>query len=211
MDGAPPTGSGVWPRTDTSSSMKAPGAEPADKYTYDPADPVRTGAMGGYSRAPTDPSLTEERSDVLVYTSDPLPEDLEVMGYVTLILWAASSAPDTDFTGKLIDVFSDGPARTLTDGILRAGYRNGREAPEPLTPGEPVRLELDLLATSNVFKAGHRIRLEVSSSNFPRFDRNPNTGGPFATGDELRPANQTVYHDESRASHLVLPVVPRSP
>lgn len=193
-------------RLDTSS----PGSEPPDRYDYDPADPVPTYAMSGYSRAPYDPTPLQSRPDVLVYTSEPLDEALEVTGYVELVLWISSSAPDTDFTGKLIDVAPDGTARTLTDGILRARYRDGPSEPRLLTPGEPAELRLDLLATSNVFLPGHRIRLEVSSSNFPRFDRNPNTGAPFGTDGELRVARQTVHHDAERASYLLLPVVPPS-
>lgn len=189
---------------------RVPGDELPDRYAYDPGDPVPTFAMSGYSRAPYDPTPLQSRPDVLVYTSDPLEEALEVTGHIELVLYASSSAPDTDFTGKLIDVAPDGTARTLTDGILRARYRNGFTAPELLTPGEPVELRIDLLATSNVFLPGHRIRLEISSSNFPRFDRNPNTGASFATDAELRVARQTIYHDAQRPSHLVLPVVPPS-
>ncbi len=187
-----------------------PGAEPADSYVYDPNDPVPTGAMSGYSRSPADPTSIESRPDVAVYTSEPLTEPLEVTGYVELVLVASSSAPDTDFTGKLIDVAPDGTARTLTDGIVRARYRNGFERPELLTPGEPAELRIDLLATSNVFLPGHRIRIEISSSNFPRFDRNPNTGEPFGTGAEVRTARQTIHHDAERASYVLLPVVPGS-
>jgi putative CocE/NonD family hydrolase len=187
-----------------------PSSEPPDRYTYDPDDPVPTGAMGGYSRAPSDPTEIETRSDVLVYTSEPMTEPLEVTGYVELVLWASSSAPDTDFTGKLIDVAPDGTARTLTDGILRARYRNGFDAPELLTPGEPTELRIDLLATSNVFLPGHRIRVEVSSSNFPRFDRNPNTGAPFGSDAEVHVARQTVHHDADYPSYILLPVVPGS-
>ena len=164
--------------------------------------------MGGYSRAPSDPTEIETRPDVLVYTSAPLAEDLEVTGYIELALWVASTAPDTDFTAKLIDVAPDGAARTLTDGILRARYRKGRTTPELLTPGVPAEMRVDLLATSNVFLRGHRIRLEISSSNFPRFDRNPNTGAAFGADAELRTARQSVFHDSLRASHLLLPVVP---
>ena len=191
-------------------NRQTPGSEPADEYTYDPSDPVPTFAMTGYSRAPYDPTPLQSRDDVLVYTSEPMTEPLEVTGYVELVLWVSSSAPDTDFTGKLIDVAPDGSARTLTDGILRARYRNGFERPELLSPGEAVELRIDLLATSNVFLPGHRIRLEVSSSNFPRFDRNPNTGADFGTEAEPRPARQTIHHDASRPSHLLLPVVPPS-
>lgn len=191
-------------------STRAPASESPDRYVYDPADPVPTFAMSGYSRAPYDPTPFQSRPDVVVYTSEPLEEPLEVTGYIELVLWVSSSAPDTDFTGKLIDVAPDGTARTLTDGILRARYRNGFTDPELLTPGEPVELRIDLLATSNVFLPGHRIRLEVSSSNFPRFDRNPNTGAPFGTDAELQVAEQTIYHEAARASHLILPVVPPS-
>jgi putative CocE/NonD family hydrolase len=183
-------------------------AEPADHYAYDPSDPVKTESSGGYSRSPVDPTEQEARRDVLVYTSAPLEEPLEVTGYVELVLWASSSAPDTDFTSKLIDVAPNGTARMLTDGILRARYRNGPRRPEPLVPGQPVELRVDLLATSNVFLPGHRIRVEVSSSNFPRFDRNPNTGADFAVDAELRVARQTIYHDRGRPSRIVLPVVP---
>ena len=204
--GAANTGTG-----DGALSTETPADEPPDRYAYDPSNPVSTGAMGGYSRAPSDPSETETRADVLVYTSDALGEDLEVTGYVELVLWAASTARDTDFTAKLIDVAPNGVARTLTDGILRARYRNSKTAPELLTPGVPVELRLDLLATSNVFLTGHRIRLEISSSNFPRFDRNPNSGAEFGVDAEVRTAEQTVFHDSLRASHLLLPVVPVSP
>jgi len=186
------------------------GAEPPERYDYDPADPVLTETSGGYSRAPAYTEANAERGDVLVFTSAPVGEPVEVTGYVELVLWASSSAPDTDFTGKLIDVAPDGSARMLTDGILRARYRNGPRHPELLSPGEPVELRIDLLATSNVFLPGHRIRVEVSSSNFPRYDRNPNTGAPFGTDAEIRVARQTVYHDREHPSHVLLPVVPPS-
>ena len=198
------------PEDGTIDTMPASGPEPPDRYVYDPADPVPTGAMGGYSRSPADPTEIERRPDVLVYTSAPLDEALEVTGYIELVLTVSSSAPDTDFTGKLIDVAPDGTARTLTDGILRARYRNGFETPELLAPGAPTRLSIDLLATSNVFLPGHRIRVEVSSSNFPRFDRNPNTGAPFATDSETRVARQAIHHDAVHVSYVVLPVVPSS-
>jgi putative CocE/NonD family hydrolase len=128
---------------------------------------------------------------------------------VSLTLFASSSAPDTDFTGKLVDVFPDGRAIFLTDGILRARYRNSLAEPEPLTPGEPYELGLDLSITSNVFLPGHRIRLEVSSSNFPRFDRNLNTGEPTLGATRMVKARQAVLHDAEHPSALVLPVIPR--
>jgi len=184
-------------------------AEPADAYVYDPSKPVPTGSSGGYSRNPGDQRSVEQRSDVLVYTSAPLDRDLEVTGPLTLTLWVASSARDTDFTGKLVDVFPDGTARALADGILRARYRNGTSRQALLAPGEPTEVTIDLGATSNLFRAGHRIRLEVSSSNFPRFDRNPNSGGVFGEDVEARTAAQTVLHDAAHPSRLILPVVPR--
>ena len=181
-----------------------------DRYTYDPANPVPTGASGGYSRTPADQRTTEARPDVLVYTSAPLAADMEVTGPLAATLWIQSSARDTDFTGKLVDVFPDGAARALADGILRVRYRNGPTTPQLLTPGQPTEITIDLGATANLFKAGHRIRLEVSSSNFPRFDRNPNTGGVFGEDREVRRAEQTILHDAAHPSRLVLPVVERA-
>jgi uncharacterized protein len=115
-----------------------------------------------------------------VYSTPPLEHDVEVTGPLTVTLWAATSAPDTDFTAKLVDVCTHGCARNLTDGIIRARYRDSRSTPSLVEPGRVYRYTIDLWATSNVFKAGHRIRVEISSSNFPRFDRNPNTGKPVA-------------------------------
>jgi putative CocE/NonD family hydrolase len=187
----------------------APAAtSPPDTYTYDPNDPVPTGASGGYSRHPADQRAVEQRRDVLVYSSPPLAEDIEVTGPLALTLWIQSTAKDTDFTGKLVDVFPDGTARALADGILRARYRNGPTAPALLTPGTPTEITIDLGATSNLFKAGHRIRLEVSSSNFPRFDRNPNTGGVFGEDRDVRSAEQQILHDAAHPSRLILPIVP---
>jgi putative CocE/NonD family hydrolase len=190
-------------------SPDVPGAQPADSFVYDPWDPVPTGALGGYSRIPSDQRTIERRPDVLVYTTEPLTTDVEVTGPISLTLWVASSATDTDFTGKLVNVWPDGTARALNDGILRMRYRKGKTTPELLRPDEPVEVTLDLGATSNLFRAGHRIRLEVSSSNFPRFDRNPNTGGVFGEDAELRRARQRVFHDSGHPSFLTLPVVPR--
>jgi putative CocE/NonD family hydrolase len=184
--------------------------EASDVYVYDPWNPVPSPISEGYSRAPVDTSVLPARADVLVYTSEPMDEPLEITGYLRLVLHAASSAPDTDFTGRLLDVSPGGGARTLTEGILRARYRKGFDRPELLTPGEPVELAIDLGATANVFLPGHRIRLEVSSSNFPRFDRNPNTGGVFGAESEMRVARQTVFHDRARPSRLILPIVPRA-
>jgi len=140
-----------------------------------------------------------------------LTEPVEVTGHVSLTLFASSSSPDTDFTGKLVDVFPDGRAIFLTDGILRARYRNSLAEPALLTPGEPYELGLDLSITSNVFLPGHRIRLEVSSSNFPRYDRNSNTGGVIAeeSADEVTVAVNRILHGPAHPSRLILPVIRR--
>ncbi|MFN8058024.1 MAG: CocE/NonD family hydrolase [Vicinamibacterales bacterium] len=195
---------------DGTLSSEPQGSERADRYTYDPWDPVPTGPLGGYSRMAADQRPIEARSDVLVYSTPPLERAVEVTGPLTLTLWIASSAPDTDFTGKLVDVLPDGTARALNDGIRRARYRASMTQPSLLHPGEPTEVTIDVGATSNLFQVGHRIRLEVSSSNFPRFDRNPNTGGTFGEDAELRRADQTVFHDAAHPSRLVLPIVPRS-
>lgn len=195
---------------------EAPAAgEPADHFMYDPRNPVPTRGgqnccwqaalpAGAYDQRPV-----EARPDVLVFTTPPLPAPVEVTGPIAITLWAASSAPDTDFTAKLVDVEPCGFARNLTDGIVRARYRESRARASLIEPGRAYEYTIDCFATSNVFRAGHRIRLEISSSNFPRFDRNPNTGGPFGREAEMRPALQTVLHDAAHPSHVVLPIVPR--
>src|SRR5262249_7762238 len=139
----------------------------------------------------------------------PLDRDVEVTGWIQLKLFASSSAPDTDFTAMLTDVDPNGYSRLLTDGIVRARYRNSTQKAEPIEPGKVYEYTIDLWAPSNVFKTGHRIRLAVSSSNFPRFNRNSNTGEPVAQATRLVPAKQTVYHDGEHPSALVLPVIPR--
>lgn len=191
-------------------STAAPGDEPPDTYVYDPEEPVPT--LGGANLTITlgvaDQRPVEQRQDVLVYTSEVLDRSLEVTGPVTVALWATTSEVDTDFTAKLVDVHPDGYARNLVDGVIRARYRQSASSPSPVIPGEPFRYAIDLWATSNVFMPGHRIRLEVSSSNFPRFDRNPNTGEPFGRGTEMRSAHQMVHHTESMASYVLLPVIP---
>ncbi|NQV20963.1 MAG: CocE/NonD family hydrolase [Rhodospirillales bacterium] len=204
---------------DGSLSREAPGEEPADTYLYDPRDPVPT--VGGASflpglfvaanAGPRDQCTVEARPDVLCYTTTALEQDVEVTGPVKLVLYVRSSAPDTDFTGKLVDVYPDGRAINLTDGILRARYRDGFNRQVLMTPGGVYRLEIDLVATANVFRAGHRIRLEVTSSNFPRFDRNTNTGGVIAqeTEADFRTATNAVLHDAEHASHLILPLIKR--
>ncbi len=193
-------------------ALEEPGEEPQDSFVYDPSDPAPTQGGNNLIGAPVGPMdqrEVEKRSDVLVYTTEALAEDVEVTGPVTLVLYAASTARDTDFTGKLVDVHPDGAAYNLCDGILRARYREGRDRVELLEPGKVYRFEIDLWVTSNRFRRGHRIRLEVSSSNYPRFDRNPNTGGAFGEDEEFLPATQTVFHDGEHPSHLLLPVIPR--
>lgn len=197
---------------DGSLDTTAPKEEKPDEFTYDGDDPVPTvggNNLIGAPAGPYDQTKVEERPDVLVYSTAPLEQDVEVTGPVKLILHAASSARDTDFTAKLVDVHPDGKAYNLCDGIIRARYRNGMDQPALLEPGKPERFEIDLWVTSNLFKRGHRLRVEVSSSNFPRFDRNPNSGKPFGSDTELLPAKQTVFHDQAHPSHLILPVIPR--
>jgi len=198
---------------DGALSMEKPsGSEPADKFRYDPLKPVPTKGgnslglnLGAYNQA-----TLEKRKDVLCYTSAPLDKDLEVTGPIKAVLFAASDAVDTDFTVKLVDVYPDGRAINIQDGVVRAMYRdNDPLRPTPLTPGRVEQYDLDLWATSNVFKAGHRIRVEVSSSNFPRFNRNLNTGEPIPDATRTVVANQTVYHDSEHPSYIVLPVIPR--
>jgi len=192
-------------------STVPPDNEAADTYTYDPDDPVPSlgGANLTIEIGVQDQRPVEERKDVLVFTSEPLEQPLEITGPVTIALWASSSAVDTDFTAKLVDVRPDGYAQNLLDGIIRARYRDSASAPRLMEAGRPYRFTIDLWATSNVFLPGHRIRLEISSSNFPRFDRNLNTGEPFGEGTRVIPARQTVFHQEEMASHVLLPVIPR--
>ena len=191
---------------------KKPDAAGTDSFLFDPTNPVPTSGGNNHRSAPAGPfdqTEVEERDDVLVYTSAPLPQSIEVTGPVKMVLYAASSAKDTDFTAKLVDVHPDGKAYNLCDGIIRTRWRDSRTQPQLITPGKVYRYEIDLWVTSNVFKPGHRIRVEISSSNFPRFDRNPNSGLPFASDEELHEASQTVFHGAEQASHLLLPVIPR--
>lgn len=200
---------------DGTLSTATTGSEAADKFVYDPADPAPT--VGGplccdsvhLPPGPRDQSDAEKRPDVLVYSTPPLEQDVEVTGPITLDLYAKSSAVDTDFTGKLVDVGPDGFAQNLTEGILRARFRESTSEAKLLTPGAVVHLKIDLWSTSNVFLKGHRIRLEVSSSNFPRFDRNLNTGKGAGESAEFVKATNTVLHDAAHPSAVILPVVPR--
>ena len=205
---------------------------PSTGFTYNPRDPVPT-MGGGISAADIvmrpggfdqrcrpdfhgckDTLPLNTRGDVLSFQTPSLERDTEVTGPIEMHLWASSSASDTDFTAKLLDVFPpgddypDGLAVNITDSIFRARYRNGWDKPELMTPGEPYEFVFQLCPTSNIFRAGHRMRLDISSSNWPRFDVNPNTGGPLGLEREYRLAHQTVYHEEERPSHIVLPMQP---
>jgi putative CocE/NonD family hydrolase len=187
--------------------------EPADQYVYDPADPTPT--WGGallmhplFIPGVRDQRDLERRSDVLSYTSAPLDQDMEVTGPVSVKLWAASDCRDTDFVARLIDVHPDGFAQNLCDGIIRARYRNG-DTPELIEPGQPYAYTIDLWSTANVFKAGHRIRLDIASASFPRWDRNPNTGADFGASADMQAARQTILHDAARPSQVILPLIPR--
>lgn len=200
--------------SDGQLSITAPGGERPEQFEYDPNNPVPT--IGGrlccgtaLPPGPFDQRPNETRPDVLVFSTPPLEKELEVTGFVTVELYAATSAADTDFTALLADVDPNGYARFLTDGIVRARYRNTTAQPEEIVPGKVYKYVIDLWATSNVFKPGHRMRLYISSSNFPRFNRNPNTGEPMFGASRLVSAKQTIYHGGEYASALVLPVIPR--
>ena len=196
---------------DGTLSTMPPHEEPADTYIYDPDDPAPT-LRGNTLMIPhgvQDQRPAEDRPDVLVYTSDSLESDLELTGPIVVKLHAASSAIDTDFTAKLVDVRPDGYAHNLQDGIVRARYRTSARQPAFITPGRVYEYIIDLWATSHVLKAGHRLRVEISSSNFPRFDRNPNTGASLGVNDRLETARQAVHHSAQYPSHIVLPVIPR--
>ncbi len=198
-------------RGDGALSTVPPARERTDTYVYDPDDP--TPSLGGANLTidigVQDQRPVEERNDVLVFTSEPMAQPLEITGPVTVALWAASSAVDTDFTAKLVDVHPNGYAQNLLDGIIRARYRESTSAPTLMEAGRPYLFTIDLWATSNVFLPGHCIRLEIGSSNFPRFDRNLNTGERFGEGTKGKPAQQTVFHQDDMASYILLPVMPR--
>jgi putative CocE/NonD family hydrolase len=215
-----------------STQLPAVGAAPVS-YDFDPEHPVpsiggtitsgepvmrggaydqREGPRFFGSREPYMPLAA--RPDVLVFETESLATDMEVTGPIVAKLWISSDRPDTDFTIKLIDVYPpnedypDGFAMNVTDGILRVRYRKSWEKPEPLQPGEVAQVTVEAFPTANLFKRGHRIRLDVSSSNFPHFDVNPNTGDPEGTGLTRQVARNTLYLDRERASYVVLPIVP---
>jgi uncharacterized protein len=188
---------------DGTLSSAEPAEEPPDRFTYDPNHPAPTGEDGA-----RDQSATESRPDVVVYSTPPLAQGVEVTGPLEVMLFVGSTARDTDFTAKLVDVYPDGTAFNLQDGILRARYRDGFDKKVWMKTGEAYRLRIDLHSTSNYFPAGHRIRLEISSSNFPRFDRNLNTGGNNYDEIKLVVAENVIHHARARASYVMLPIIP---
>jgi len=189
-----------------------PKDEPSDSYVYDPDDPITISLetdqfeLAMYLK---DRIEVENRRDVLVYSTPKLEEDIEITGPIKVTLYAASSARDTDFTATLVDVFPDGYAHMIQEGIVRARYRNSDRNPSLIEPGKIYEYTIDLWATSHVVKKDHKIRVEISSSNFSRFDRNPNTGNEFGMDAETVEATQTIYHDKQRPSHITLPIIPR--
>ncbi|MBO0782972.1 MAG: CocE/NonD family hydrolase [Ktedonobacteraceae bacterium] len=192
-------------------STEAPkGSEPGDVYSYDPGRPVPfiTEPTSSQIGGPDDYAAIERRDDVLVYVSEPLSEDMEVTGPIKVELYASSSAVDTDFMAMLIDVWPNGFRQRLCDGMVRARFRDGMERPESIEPGQVYRYQIDCWNTSQVFKAGHRIGLQITSSAFPKFDRNLNTGEALGQTSEFVSAEQRIYHDGQYASVLLLPVIP---
>ncbi len=187
-----------------------PNDERPDTYSYDPLDPVvdpHEGAQGPYDQSPL-----ETRDDVLVYQTEPLSKGIEVTGHIEVELFAASSAKDTDFVVRLLDVHPDGRAFNLmspTLEVIRARYRDGEDKVSLLEPGVIVPIRLNRLVTSNLFRAGHRIRIHVTSSLYPHFDRNPNTGEPIGKSARTEVARQEIHHSASYPSRIVLPVIPR--
>lgn len=202
------------PASDGELNLAPPGPERADQFEYDPKNPVPT--IGGrlccglaVPPGPFDQRPNESRPDVLTFSTPTLEKDLEVTGFISLDVYASTSAVDTDFTALLVDVDESGYARFLTDGVVRARYRDGPERSEEVVPGKIYKYTIDLWATSNLFKKGHRLRLYISSSNFPRFNRNPNTGETMLSASRMVNARQKIYHGGKYGSALILPVIPR--
>ncbi|MFI7666951.1 CocE/NonD family hydrolase [Nocardia sp. NPDC049526] len=190
------------------------GPAAVDRYVYDPAAPAPS--IGGHSccsvgsgpQGPFDQTAVEQRSDVLTYTTDPLGADTEVTGPITVKLWASSTAPDTDFVARLEVVGPDGSAVNLNNGIIRAAFRDSLSDPTPLVPGQPYAFTIKIWPTSYQFKAGDRIRVAISSSDYPQYAPNPNTGEPFGDSARTQPATQTIYKDAEHPSSVIVPIIP---
>jgi uncharacterized protein len=195
---------------DGTLSTAEPMKESPDAYRYDPKNPTPFITAPSFAQigGPDDYRSVEARDDVLVYSTDPMKYDTEVCGPIRAELFAASSAPDTDFMVKLIDVWTDGYAERLSDGMVRARYRDGMESASPIEPGKIYHYSVDVWNTCEVFKIGHRIRVEIASSAVPKFDRNPNTGEPLGRTTTMQSADQKIFHDREHPTHLILPIVP---
>lgn len=205
-------GSAATDSSDGRLDVARPGDEPVDVYRYDPRDPVTISSETNvWERGATmaDRAKVPKRPDVVAYTSAPLEDSMELTGPITVHLYASSTAPDTDFTAALVDVFPNGYSLLIQEGILRASFRDQDVPPAPIEPGEIYRFAIDLWATSYAVPPGHRLRVEISSSNFPRLTRNLNTGNEFGMSDEIAVADQTIYHSKEYPSHVLLPVMPR--
>ncbi len=198
---------------DGTLSTTEPSNEPIDNYAYDPAKPVPFITDPSFAQigGPDDYRKVEERDDVLVFTSEAVAEDTEVCGPIRVKLYAVSSTPDTDFMAKLIDVWPNGFAQRLTDGMVRARFRDGMDKPSLIEPGRVYAYDLDLWNTCQLYQKGHRIRIEISSSAFPKYDRNLNTGEVLGKSTRMQVATQKIYHDKDHPSHVVLPIIPRKP
>ena len=195
---------------DGALSTTEPAAEPPDGYRYDPKNPTPFITAPSFAQigGPDDYRSVEARDDVLVYSTEPMKSDTEVCGPIRAEVYAASSATDTDFMVKLIDVWTDGYAERLSDGMVRARYRDGMESASPIEPGKIYRYSVDVWNTCEMFKVGHRIRVEIASSGVPKFDRNPNTGEPLGKTTRMQSADQKIFHDREHPTHLILPIVP---
>jgi hypothetical protein len=196
------------PAGDGKLALQRPAADASDDFSYDPRDPVPTLFAPGNFTCATDQRPLANRADILVYQTDPLPERIEATGLPQVELYAASSAPDTDWVARLIDVAPDGLARDVCMGVVRARYRDGVGKPHLIQPGKVVKYTIHLSPTSNAFLPGHRIRLDVTSSDFPNYDRNHNTAADQNADTELAVARQTIHHGKAYASQLILPWVP---
>jgi hypothetical protein len=191
----------------TLSTEKPEAAASSATYRYDPKDPVPT--LGGgnltIARGPMDQRPVEKRADVILFTTPVLTEPVEATGRIKVKLWASSSCTDTDFTAKLCDVYPDGRSMIVCDGIIRTRCRESTSRPKLMKPGEVYPFDIDLWSTSIIFNKGHRIRVAISSSNNPRYEPNANTGEPYGQSDKTVVAENTIYLDKARPSHIILP------